>query len=84
MILYGAGDGDPARLRREALLFCLLRPMPPITAWLGRTGAGDEMPAMDVVETEPALAVKLRVEALEEVRWCTGVRWWASPGPELV
>lgn len=37
---------------------------------MGRTATGDEMPAMEVVETEPALATRLRalVLVLEEVR----------------
>jgi hypothetical protein len=32
-------------------------------------GAGEEIPASEVVETEPTLAVKLRALALDEVRW---------------
>lgn len=35
--------------------------------WVGRTGTGDEIPASDV-EIEPALAVRLRVLALDDVR----------------
>ena len=60
------------RLRREALLFCRLRAIPPmaIGVWaVGRTGTGEDMPASEVVETEPALAVRLRALALDEVRW---------------
>jgi len=81
-MLCGAGDGDPARLRREALLPCRLRAIPPKTAWLGRTGAGEDIPAMEEVDTEPAIAVKLRALVLDDVRWCTGARWCASPGPD--
>jgi hypothetical protein len=68
----GAGEGEPVRLRREALLFWRLSEMPPmaIGGWaVGRSGAGEEMPAREVVEMEPALAVRLRALALEEVRW---------------
>lgn len=37
---------------------------------------------MDVVDADPAMAVKLRALALDEVRWWAGVRWWwAMPGP---
>jgi hypothetical protein len=49
-----------------------------IGSWaVGRTGAGEEMPAREVVDTpaselvdtEPAWAVRLRALALDEVRW---------------
>jgi len=40
------------------------------------------MPAIDVVDTEPAFAVKLRLLVFDEVRWWTGARWWARPGPD--
>lgn len=39
------------------------------SGWVGRIGAGDEIPVSDV-EIEPALAVRLRVLALEDVRLC--------------
>jgi hypothetical protein len=80
--VVGAGDGDPVRLRRDALLLCRLSGTLPAAAaaaregtgagWLGRTGAGDEMPAIEVVETEPAVAVMLRALVLDEVRWWRG------------
>lgn len=60
-----------ARLRREAELFWRLREIPPSgVGWPERTGAGEEMPARDVVEMEPAMAAELRapVLVLEEVR----------------
>ena len=69
--LCGTGDGEGARLRREALLFWRLRPRPPSGGWLGRTGAGADipvMPAMEVADTDPTLAVKLRVLVLDDVR----------------
>ena len=37
---------------------------------VGRTGAGEESPAREEVDTEPMLAVKLRALALEGVRLC--------------
>jgi hypothetical protein len=75
-ILCGAGDGDPALLRprREALLFWRLRLRLPRAGWVGLTGAGDEIPVRDAVVTEPALAVKLRLLAFDDVRWCIGAR----------
>ena len=72
----GVREGEPALLRREAVVFCRLRERPPlpvmaIGGWApGRTGAGDEMPTREVVEPEPTVAVKLRVLALDEVRLC--------------
>lgn len=62
------------RLRREALLFWRLRGTPPVPmmgigGWaVGRIGAGEEMPMIEVAETEPAFAMRLRELALDEVR----------------
>ena len=57
------------RLRREVLLFCRLRLIPPSAdGWPGRIGAGDEMLAIDAVDTGAALAVALRVLVLDDVR----------------
>ena len=49
-----------ARLRRDAVLFCRLKP-----GAEGRIGAGAVMPTTDVVLAEPAWAVALRVLVLE-------------------
>lgn len=70
----GSGPGELARLRREAVLFCRLRLIPPMVAGVGRTGAGAEIPTTEVIGPptveEPAVAaVKLRVLVLEELRW---------------
>jgi hypothetical protein len=58
------GAGEPVRLRREAVLFSRLSGTLPTTG--GRTGAGEDMAVSEVVETP---AVRLRVLALEGVRW---------------
>ena len=62
------GAGEPARLLR--LFWRLSGTAAPI----GRMGTGEEKeetPAMETAE-EPALAVRLRALAVEEVRWWRG------------
>ena len=61
------GPGEPARLRRDAALFCRLRLIPP-AGLPGLIGAGEEMPARELVEIDPAFAVKLRALVLDDVR----------------
>lgn len=57
----------------------------PLAGLPGLTGAGEDMPAIEVPETDPAVAVKLRALVLEEVRWCRRplVRGWENPEPAL-
>lgn len=56
------GEGLPTWLE---VLFCRLRLTPP--GW-GRTGAGEEMPPIELTETEPGRAGKLTDDVLDEVR----------------
>lgn len=51
------------------MLFCRLRLAPwPCGGGCVRTGTGEEMPAMELTETEPARAEKLTDDVLDEVR----------------
>jgi len=70
------------RLRCEVALFSRLRLTPP--DGVGRTGAGEETPAREVVLIEPAAATTLRELALDEVRLWPGLvaRWCEKPGAD--
>lgn len=74
------GAGEPARLRRDVVLFWRLRETLPTTG--GRTGTVEDIPGSGFVDTP---AVMLRVLALEGVRWWRRVvvRGWEKPEVEV-